>query len=161
MIDHVYLVDDDLRLIDDAAIVTLERKLDLVLPKGYHHFMTTLGIGTYCDQIFVFPPDAIEKHTAVFRKNLCEHFFWDPGLDVLPRTQIEQSLHIAISLDGDQLIYHPASEHGVYVLPRHDDTIYWLPHDFAEPHAMAQYFRIAISKTNLQILRASLRPLVH
>ena len=133
MFEDVYLVDNQLSLIDSAEILATENKLSVILPRGYHSFLTTLGHGTYCDQVYVFLPGDIEEKTAEFRKTLRNDFFWDRGLNVLGKSQIEQSLLIARSMDGDELIYHPDSEHGIYVLPRHDDTIYWLSPDFDDP----------------------------
>ena len=133
MFEDVYLVDNELTLMDDAAITAAENELGITLPRGYRAILTTLGHGTYCDQVYVFLPDKIEQETAAFRDTLSEYFLWDRGTNVLPKSQIAQSLLIARSLDGDELIYHPDSEHGVYVLPRHDDTIYWLSSDFEDP----------------------------
>lgn len=133
MFDNVYLVDDELQLADDSAIAATENDLGVTLPRGYHAFLTTLGHGTYCDQVYVFPPDAIKQRTAELRKTLRDYFFWDRGVNVLAKSQVERSILIARSLDGDELIYCPNSEHGVYVLPRHDDTIYWLSPEFDDP----------------------------
>ena len=60
MFEDVYLVDDELQIIDDAAIVAAEEQLGMTLPRGYHAYPTVLGRGTYCDQIYVFPPDKID-----------------------------------------------------------------------------------------------------
>lgn len=135
MFEDVYLVDDELQIIDDAAIVAAEEQLGMTLPRGYHAYLTVLGRGTYCDQIYVFPPDKIELETVELRETLRDYFFWDGGIDILPKSLIEQSLLIARSLDGDALIYHPESTYGVYVLPRDDDTIYWLTPEFEDPLA--------------------------
>jgi hypothetical protein len=133
MFEDVYLVDTQLSLINPTAILDAENKLSVTLPRGYHSFLTTLGHGTFCDQVYVFLPSEIEEKTMELRKTLRDYFFWDRGINVLGKSQIEQSLLIARSLDGDELIYHPDSEHGVYVLPRHDDNIYWLSPDFDDP----------------------------
>lgn len=133
MFDDVYLVDDELQLVDDAEIWAVEKKLGITLPRGYHAFLTTLGLGTYCDWIDVFPPNEIEQRSAELSTILTDYSNWDRGAHLLSRSQIKRSLHIARSMDGDELIFNPETTHHCYVLPRHDDTIYWLSPEFDDP----------------------------
>lgn len=45
--DDVYLVDQQLTLVDSTEIDHLENHLELMLPSGYREMLTVLGIGTY------------------------------------------------------------------------------------------------------------------
>ena len=67
MFEAVYLVDDKLQIIDDAAIVAAEKQLGMTLPPWLSRLLTVLGCGTYCDQIYVFRPDKIELETVELR----------------------------------------------------------------------------------------------
>lgn len=124
MFQNVYLVDDALSLIDIEAIKALEDRLGIPFPDGYRQFLTTLGEGTYCDQLYLLLPGAIERETTCLRKLVSEHFFWERGKAVLTMAEIAVSFNIGRSIDGDEIIYNPNTAHRIYVLPRHDDTIY-------------------------------------
>lgn len=131
--DDVYLVSDKLATIPDEQLTLLEGRLGVPLPYGYRDFMRTLGIGTYCDFIRVYEPERIWRGYRDARKIWSEHFFWDAGRDVLTKEQVLSSFLFADSIDSDQLILCPGITDRLFVLPRHDSTIYRAPCGFTEP----------------------------
>jgi hypothetical protein len=135
MFDDVYLVDDTLDRIDANVVTAFERESGLSLPEGYQEFVATLGVGTYCDLINVFPPARIVERTEEARRRWKEHYYWDRGGEILPMEQVLRSSVIGNSVEGDEMIIPPESPNREFILPRHDDTIYWMPYSLADPIA--------------------------
>ena len=129
----IYLVDDHLTPVPHDAVTALEDRLGITLPQGYRQMVTTLGPGTYCDDIWMFMPDEVEAKTDQLRQSLREYYFWDVGAPILNRAQAEASIRLGYGYNGDEIIFNPDTEHSVYILPRHDETIYWQSPGFDDP----------------------------
>ena len=133
MFDDVYLVDDQLSLIEPAAIDELETRIGLPVPTGYRQLLTVLGVGTYCDLVTAFRPHDVIEQTESAQERWNAYFFWERGANILTKGQILNSTIIASTIDGDEMILCPESLDYIYVLPRHDDTIYRLDSSFSDP----------------------------
>lgn len=133
MYEDVYLVDDNLSLVTLTALNAIEDTLGLTLPSGYKALLTTLGEGTYCFFVRTVSPTEIVARTEELRAMLKTRNFWKRGNSVLSERDMASAIVIADSIDSDFFIYSPSTDHGVYVLPRHDDTIYWVSPDFRRP----------------------------
>lgn len=133
MFEDVYLVDDELSLASHEAVTSLEDRLGFALPAGYREFVTRFGNGAYCNQLYVLMPEEVEECTRNLERSLSEFFFWDKATHILSRSQVAKSIQLGHSLDGDEVIFNPDTEYGLYVLPSHDDTIYWMPQLFRDP----------------------------
>lgn len=131
--DNVYLVTDKLATIEADDIDGLSKTLPMPLPKGYAEFMTRLGVGTYCDLLRVYEPERILKEYEDVRKRWDEYFFWDNGQDVLGKQEVLKCIIFADTIDGDEIIAHADHTDRLFVLPRHDDAIYWIPESFDAP----------------------------
>jgi len=127
LFDDVYLVSKKLVTIPEQEITLLEQQLGVVLPCGYHAYMTRLGRGAYCDTIWGFPPDQIgaeyadapDRYTS-FGTN------W-----LLSSAELRTAIPLAKTEEGDELFYCPAHPDRLFVLPRHDDNFYLIPEGFA------------------------------
>jgi hypothetical protein len=131
--DDVYLVSDKLEIVPGSEIDALVEQLGMPLPQGYREYMTTLGVGDYCDFIRVYPPERILKEHEETRRRRDQHYFWEKGHDVLSKEQVLECVIFADSIGSDEIIAHPRVPDRLYVLPRHDDDIYWVPGSFFDP----------------------------
>jgi hypothetical protein len=132
-IDDVYLVSNKLELATEEDIEQLETALATPLPRGYADFVSKLGVGTYCDILRVYSPARILTEYADVRKRWDEYFFWEVGRDVLTREQALRCVIFADTIDGDEIIARPDMPDRLFVLPRHDELIYWIPGSFDSP----------------------------
>jgi hypothetical protein len=129
----VYLVTNKLQTISQEQLALLQKTLGFPLPVGYAEFMATLGIGDYCGLLRVYEPDAIPEENRQTQALWQEYFSWEDGRDVLPREEVARCVVFANTIDGDNLLFHPRIPDRLFVLPRHDDTIYWVPECFLNP----------------------------
>ncbi|OUS27651.1 hypothetical protein A9Q99_14530 [Gammaproteobacteria bacterium 45_16_T64] len=125
MFEDIYFVDDRLLVIEEREVLAAEERLNISLPQGYKRFLKVFGEGTYCGVIDIPSPAEMQRVSKEYR--------WKRGLKVLGEEEISNSIEIASTVDCDSIIYCPGSERGVYVLPRHDDTIYWIDSNFDDP----------------------------
>jgi hypothetical protein len=120
--DDVYLVTDKLDLISDSSIDELEKRLGVTMPHGYREFMTRLGEGYYCGYVYVVPPDSVESYADKWRSLDNKRFPWQE--DILTPEQVNQSIEIASTLDGDSFAFIPNEPTKIYILPRQNNKIY-------------------------------------
>jgi hypothetical protein len=133
LFSDLYLVTDKLQTIPQSEVDQLPERLGFSLAPGYAEFMTTLGIGTYWDLLRVYEPQRILHELEQARKGWDEYYFWEEGKDTLSKEQVLRSVLFADSIDGDNIIFNPEFPDTLFVLPRHDDVIYWVPESFKNP----------------------------
>lgn len=131
--EGVYLVSNKLQIASEDEIEDLEKSLGRALPKGYADFVSTLGLGTYCDLLRVYLPERILKEREEVRQRWDQYYFWEDGRDVLTKEQVLECTIFADTIDGDEIIAHPEKPGRLFVLPRHDDLIYVVPRCFEAP----------------------------
>ena len=122
--ESVYVVNPKLKLATEGDVAAGERALETQFPAGYAAFVTTLGEGSYCDAIRIYAPQRIVKDNDEFRARLKEYFFWDEGANVLSKERVVESICIADTVNGDELIFHPENPAKLYVLPHEAEVIY-------------------------------------
>jgi hypothetical protein len=76
--EDVYLVSDKLTLTPAAELEELQGWLGAPLPRGYREYMTTLGVGTYCDLVQVLTPTQVRDARDERREFVREYYqeFW-------------------------------------------------------------------------------------
>ena len=121
----MYLVDERLNSVPESEIEKAEKRLGISLPQGYKNFVTTYGVGTFCGFLVIPSPTEISKFSMNFR--------WNSGTDVLNEEMAKGAYQIASTIDADVIIFCPKSEKGIYVLPRHSDSIFWIDENFRDP----------------------------
>jgi hypothetical protein len=131
MFDNVYLVKDKLETVPESEVLDLEKSLNIKTPAGYLEFITKLGIGEYCGLIRIYEPAKILQDYKEAQKRWKEYYFWDRGETVLPKEKVLQSIVFGDSIDSDEIIYFPEQPNRLFVLPRQDNTIYWIEGCFA------------------------------
>jgi hypothetical protein len=131
--DDIYLVTSKLETIPQEEIERLEKTLGMPLPKGYAEYMSRLGIGGYCNLLRVYPPQRVLKEHESVRQRWDEYYFWEEGEDVLTKEEVLKCIIFADTMDGDEIIAHPEIHDRLFILPRDDDAIYWIPGSFDAP----------------------------
>ena len=147
----VMLIDDNLDVIAEDVLDSVERTLGCKLPTDYRAVMTTFGVGTYGGFINFFHPSDIAKQTKRSREIWAQQpeFFWPQSDSVLPMDLAPQSIVLSTTLDDDEIVFcspaqgrpiavglphwRSATTNGLFVLPRHDEVIYTMPRGFDDP----------------------------
>jgi hypothetical protein len=119
-----YLVSENLATVTLHEIEQVEQQMNLSFPCGYAEYMTTLGVGTYCGYVRVYPPAKILHESHEIQERWNTYYFWDAGWEVLEKEQVVESIPLADTGNGDELIFHPSRKDKLYVLPHSDEVIY-------------------------------------
>jgi hypothetical protein len=99
-------------------------KLQVTFPEGYREYVTTLGEGILGDFVRIYPPWRVLAELDGWRDRIRHYWFWNAGFDVLTDKQAEESIVIADTLNGDELIFHPSQSNRLLVLPHEDELIF-------------------------------------
>jgi hypothetical protein len=122
--DDIYPVTDRLNPSTREEIATAEASIGTPFPPGYSEFVTKFGEGTISNWVRVYPPARVADEHAGLRERREEYFFWDEGSDVLDRSQVAESMLIADTLNGDEVVYHAQDPVGFFALPNDDGNIH-------------------------------------
>lgn len=125
-LDDIYLVTERLVRSTDVEVSAAEASLGARFPPGFRAWMTTLGAGILSDLVRVYGLPRLLELAVETRARWREYYFWDEGRDVLPRQAVIESILVADTLNGDEVIFHPSTPEALYLLPRHQDRIYRL-----------------------------------
>lgn len=93
------------------------------MPLGYQEFMTTLGLGILNDTIRVYSPNRIGREYKTTQERWREFYFWGEGSDVLTKERVLESIIVADTGNGDEVIFHPSIPKKLYLLPANDHKI--------------------------------------
>ena len=113
----------------------VERAIGCSLPADYRAIMGAFGVGTYCGFIHFWHPGEIPQRTEYSRRIWIEYsqFFWPQSDSVLSLDLALQSFVLAITLDGDEIIFCPPAQNNLFVLPRHEEVICRMPSSLSDP----------------------------
>jgi len=131
----VLLIDDNLDLIAPEVLDGVERAISCSLPADYRAIMGSFGVGTYSGFIYFWHPSEIPQRTEYSRRIWSEHshFFWPQSDSVLSLDLARQSFVLAITLDGDEIVFCPPAHNSLFVLPRHEEVIRRMPSGLSDP----------------------------
>jgi hypothetical protein len=128
-----YLITPKLRVATDTDVRRLADWLGHPLPPGYARYVTQLGLGTYGDRVVVRMPADVMADTPAEQAFVREWFdeFWgdDPGIT---GDEAAQGIAFGYSIDGDKIFYS-VDRRQLFVLPRHDERVRWMPRGFDDP----------------------------
>jgi hypothetical protein len=130
---ETYLVTDKLIRIQEEEIALLEKHFGLPVPMGYREYMASLGTGLYCDLVRIYRPLRILTEYQEAQKRWRANYLWNAGARVLSREQVFRSVLFGDTVDGDQIIVAPHEPLKLFVLSRHDDTIWEMDAAFTDP----------------------------
>jgi predicted DNA-binding WGR domain protein len=121
----VRVLSKPLMLATDREVDALEKKLGVRFPGGYREYVTTLGEGILGGTfVRVYGPGTIAKQLASWRKRIKQYWLWDQASAVLTKKRAVESIIIADTLQGDELLFHPEEPNRLLVLPRHKEKIF-------------------------------------
>jgi hypothetical protein len=123
-LDDIHLVTMRLVRSTDADVSAAEASLGTRFPPGFRAWMTTLGTGILSDLVRVYQLPHLLELIAEAQARWREYYFWDEGRDVLPRQAVLESIIVADTQSGDEVIFHPSNPEALYVLPRDQERIY-------------------------------------
>jgi hypothetical protein len=119
--DDIYPVSHKRTDVTKDEIVALEQQLKVNLPQDFWGFMQRFGPGEFCGSLAFFGPRQFLEHQELCKNIWNEYFFWDAA--TLSKEEVLQSISVATSIDGDEIVYKSAKKTGYYVLLRHADEI--------------------------------------
>jgi hypothetical protein len=142
--DQVHLISRHVQPIPLAQVIQVEKALGIQLPEGYRRFITRWGLGVYCDLFWIYAPDQIMQSYHKYRKawkNFSHfdvqgkrHWLYEGSEGILDESQLQESIVIGDSSDGDKLVFFPCQHNKIYILPRNSRTITWIKADFSDLH---------------------------
>lgn len=74
-----------LTLATDEDVDFAETIIKVSFPDGYKEYVTTLGLGEYCNYIRIDMPHDILFGYKKYRKILDEYWFWEMGEEILSK----------------------------------------------------------------------------
>jgi hypothetical protein len=123
-IDDVKPTKKSLTLARAGDVDALEATLWVTFPPGYRDYVTRLGEGTLASTVRIYPPWRVEKELGDSRRRINKYWFWDDGCDVLPKERALECIVVGDTLNGDELVFHPARPGGLLILPRDSETVF-------------------------------------
>ena len=125
-LDDIHLVPGQLFPSTDADISAAEATLGARFPPGFRAWMTTLGCGILSDLVRVYGLPRLLEMIVETQARWREYYFWDSSRDLLPKQAVLESIIVADTLNGDEVIFHPSNPDALYLLPRHTERICWI-----------------------------------
>lgn len=107
-----------------ADVDDIEARLSVPFPDGYREYVTQLGEGALNHFVRVYPPSRVLAELEDHRGRVAAYWFWDPGETMFDQARAMESIQIADTFDGDQIMFHPFDRAWLYILPRHLERVY-------------------------------------
>jgi hypothetical protein len=111
-----------------AEVDAAEMQLGIRFPSGYREYVTQFGEGVLGGSyVRIYPPRRIlsgANNVAEWRRRIHRYWFWGGGSNALTKEQALEAVIIGDTLDGDELIVHPANPERIYILPRQSEKIH-------------------------------------
>lgn len=128
MFEKVTVVGAPLVLSSPAEVDAAEAQLGIRFPSGYREYVTQFGEGVLGGSyVRIYPPRRIlsgANNLVEWRRRIDQYWFWNGGRGALTKEQVLEAIIIGDTLDGDELIVHPANPERIYLLPRQSEEIY-------------------------------------
>lgn len=121
--ENVKIIDSPLELATLEEVNAIESQLNLKFPSGYREYVTALGHGAFCQYVRVFMPSQILIEYKEYQNFWNNFFSWDKRPDVLPKKKVIESVTIADSYCGDQVIFHPDNTNELFLLPHGEEEM--------------------------------------
>jgi hypothetical protein len=124
-INDIHVSGKALVLAKPAEVNALESQLWITIPDSYREYVTKLGEGVLGGSfVRVYPPWRILKEINEWRERIRKYWFWDKVRKLLPKERALESVIVADTLNGDELVFHPSRPDRFFVLPRDSEKIY-------------------------------------
>jgi hypothetical protein len=129
-IDEIEVGDKALVLATDADVDGFETEHWIKFPIGYREYVTQIGEGTLGTYVRVYPPWRIARELGEWRERIEQYWVWDEAGGALPKERAIESIVIADTIDGDEIVFHPCRPKQLFVLPRHGAAAIQIDGDF-------------------------------
>lgn len=120
-----------LTLATDAEIDAVEAQLGVSFPRGYREYLTTLGEGAL-GTVRVYPPARVARDLDKWRDRIDRYWFWEKGELTLSKPRALESIVIADTGGGDEVVFHPEEPDRLLVLPIDSENIFVAGADLLE-----------------------------
>ena len=121
--ENVKIIDSPLELATSEEVSAVESQLNLKFPIGYREYVTLLGDGAFCQYVRVFMPSLILTEYEVYQNSWDDLFLWNKRPNILPREKVIESVIVADTLCGDQVIFHRDNANELFVLPHDEEEL--------------------------------------
>ncbi|MFN8444315.1 MAG: hypothetical protein U0175_26265 [Caldilineaceae bacterium] len=129
IIDSIQPKDKALTLATNAEIDSVENHYWFTFPRGYREYITTFGEGILDSYIRIYPPWRIARELGDWRRRIFYYWFWDQGREILPKERALECVILGDTLDGDEIVFHPARPGQLFLLPHGNEQIYAIGKD--------------------------------
>ena len=107
-----------------AEVDALASELWITFTPGYREYVTRLGEGVLGSFVRIYSPWRIKTELAEWRRRISKYWFWEQGRKVLPKERAVECVIIGDTVDGDELVFHPARADRLFILPRHSERVF-------------------------------------
>lgn len=88
-----------------AQIAACEEALHFHFENDYKNLLLQYGEGTIAYCIRTYSPEKIQREQSEWLARISEYWFWDDGADILSKAQVQASICLADTFNGDETIY--------------------------------------------------------
>jgi hypothetical protein len=121
----------DFNLSRCSLIEQLKENFGCSLPE-YEAFVLKYGAAEIAKMIRVYAPDDILEQYKEFRERWNTYYHWGDSESALEDDELQECFPIADTFNGDEFIFKPGDKHGIYVLPRDEDIVYYVGQDLSD-----------------------------
>ncbi len=121
--ENVKIIDSPLHLATPAEVGEAESRLKLRFPPGYREYVTLLGDGAFCQYVRVWMPSVILTECKDYQTAWNKLFAWNKRPDVLPAEKVVESIIVADTYCGDEIVFHPDNPNQLFLLPPDDEEM--------------------------------------
>jgi hypothetical protein len=118
-ISDIRILKEPLVLATPAEVDALEARLWVTFPAGYRDYVTRLGEGVLGGSfVRVYPPWRIGRELGDWRRRIGKYWHWERSRELLPKERALECVIVGDTVNGDELVFHPARPNRLFVLPR-------------------------------------------
>lgn len=119
---EIYLVTTELKTVSSKDVRLAELELKTSFPHGYTKYITELGLGLFCDYLYVYPPQRVLDEFKLYQNLFREYFhLWNDSLSLITEEDIGQLIVFAHTIDMDKVAFHTQEPKQIFVIP-YDNT---------------------------------------
>jgi len=133
MLDYknVYLVSEKLDTVSTTQVDTAAVQLRTGFPSGYQEYVSLLGIGMFCEYVYVFPPQKVVDEVATYQQVFQEYSsVWSDDNSPIGKEELGDLIVFAQTVDIDKIAFHPRRPDQILMVPYTDDSIYEIGSNF-------------------------------
>jgi hypothetical protein len=167
-LSDVYEFSDKRSLPAARDVDRLEKRIGSPLPAGYREFMSTLGVGRYCDDLNVYNPEQVWKNTPQHRQELagCFESLSPENRAILGPADAARGFAFGYCEGAYSVpLWHvPGARYPIYIILPNFDQIIWAetglhdprrwtgaPGPFEDTHALRPCFMSMVNRRTIYV----------